>query len=108
MHLKNIRIVHILKKKSQISLNFEEIIPYLWKVNHAFKKNQPWDKFMFRQLVKSFADFGQNNSIIMQKKKNLPFKNNNDEKSSYFDNNSQIFLIFCQNDSVIIQKKSCI
>ena len=37
------------------------------KKKKAFKKYQPWEKFIFLHLVENFADFWQNNSVFEQK-----------------------------------------
>ena len=49
-------------------------ITYLRKKNCAFLKNvyQSLEKFIFRQLVSNFPDFGRNNSAICKKKKKNP------------------------------------
>ena len=49
--------------------DYKEITVYLCKKNPAFKKYNPQRKFIFWQLIVNFANFWQNNSAFMQRKK---------------------------------------
>ena len=58
----------IVMEKSQILLIFNEITYFRGKKRATFKKNQPQEKFIFRQLVLNIVEFWRNNSLFVQNK----------------------------------------
>ena len=62
---KNAHFKTINHKKSRSLSIFAKIVAYLHK-NRAFKINQPQEMFIIQQLISNFADFWQNNNVLMQ------------------------------------------
>ena len=60
---------------------------HIYAKNHSFKKYDPLNKFLFRQLVVNFADFGRNNSVLTGGGGGY-LKTISSELNSYFENYS--------------------
>ena len=70
-------ILKISHEKTQINIFVQK--------HRAFKRYQTRKRFIFQQLIRNFADFRRNNSLLLQKKMEH-LRNINSGESLYYDN----------------------